>query len=338
MKLPIIDGLEVLRQLKNDPDLRHIPVQIISAMDYKKKGMALGAFDYMSKPVTIEDLQSAFDKIETFSNKKLKKLLVVEDNVEHNKLIRDLVGNGDVKSFSAYTGAEAMNMLQAEEYDCIILDLGLPDISGFELLEKIKTIPRLTKIPVVVYTGRDLNPQENQRLNKLADTVVLKTANSTERLLDETALFLHRVESKLPREKQDIIRKLHKADEILKDKKVLLVDDDIRNIYSLVNALEMEGVTCYVAENGKIALNELNNHPDIDMVLLDIMMPEMDGYETISVIRKMPELSKLPVIALTAKAMKGDREKCLAAGMSDYISKPVNIDQLLSLMRVWLYK
>lgn len=338
MNLPVMDGIEVLKLLKNDPQLRHIPVQIISALDKKQIGLEMGAFNYIRKPVTIKDLQGAFEKIEGFSSKKLKKLLVVEDNADHNQAIRELIGNGDVKCFPAYSGSEAMEALNAGDVDCVILDLGLPDISGFELLEKIKAIDHLHKIPVVVYTGRSLTPEENNRLNKLASTVILKTADSKERLLDETALFLHRVESKLPKEKQTIIRKLHKSDEILHHKKVLLVDDDIRNIYSLTNALEEEEVICIAAENGKEAMLELEKNPDIDLVLLDIMMPEMDGYETIEAIRKKPALSKLPVIALTAKAMKGDREKCLASGMSDYIAKPVNVEQLLSLMRVWLYK
>jgi CheY-like chemotaxis protein len=211
-------------------------------------------------------------------------------------------------------------------------------MSGFELLERIKANEKLNKIPIIVYTGRDLKKDETTRLGRLADTVVLKTANSRERLLDETTLFLHRVESKLPKDKQTLIRKLHKTDEILQGKKILLVDDDIRNIYSLTNALEEEGLHCITAENGKIALETLRNTPDIDLILMDIMMPEMDGYEATTEIRKMDEFKKLPIIALTAKAMKGDKEKCLAVGMSDYVSKPVNVAQLLSLMRVWLYK
>ena len=210
-------------------------------------------------------------------------------------------------------------------------------MSGFDLIEKIKENATIKSIPIIVYTGRDLTSDEKNILNKLASAVVLKTANSQERLLDETTLFLHRVESKLPREKQNIIRKLHKTEEILKLKKVLVVDDDIRNVYSLTNALEEEEMICYIAENGKIALQVLADNPSIEIVLMDIMMPEMDGYEATKAIRSMPQFDKIPIIAITAKAMKGDREKCLAVGMSDYISKPVNMEQLLSLMRVWLY-
>lgn len=338
MRLPVMDGSEVLKHLKNDPDLRHIPVQIISGYDKRKEGLELGAFDFLRKPIGKEELKIAFDKVEDFLNKKLKKLLIVEDNELQNKAIRELIGNGDVKSFSAYTGQEAYEMMTKTDYDCLIVDLGLPDMSGFDLLEKIKSDNDLNKVPIVVYTGKDLSKTEHARLMKFANTVVLKTADSKERLLDETMLFLHRVESKLPKEKQHIIRKLHKTDEVLKNKKVLVVDDDIRNIYSITNVLEEEGLNCLTAENGKVAIKTLKENPSIDIILMDVMMPEIDGYDATKEIRKMSKFSKLPIIALTAKAMKGDREKCLKAGMSDYISKPVNIEQLLSLMRVWLYQ
>lgn len=338
MKLPVMDGSEVLKHLKNDPDLRHIPVQIISGYDKRKEGLELGAFDFLRKPIGKDELKIAFDKVEDFLNKKLKKLLIVEDNEPQNKAIRELIGNGDVKSSSAYTGQEAYEMMRKTDYDCLIVDLGLPDMSGFDLLEKIKTDKDLNKVPIVVYTGKDLSKSEHAKLMKFANTVVLKTADSKERLLDETMLFLHRVESRLPMEKQHIIRKLHKTDEVLKNKKVLLVDDDIRNIYSITNVLEEEGLNCLTAENGKVAIKILKENPTIDIVLMDVMMPEMDGYDATKEIRSMSKFSKLPIIALTAKAMKGDREKCLSAGMSDYIAKPVNIEQLLSLMRVWLYR
>jgi CheY-like chemotaxis protein len=229
-------------------------------------------------------------------------------------------------------------MLNNDNFDCVIVDLGLPDMLGFDLLEKIKGNDHLKKIPIVVYTGKDLSKDENTRLMKLANTVVLKTADSKERLLDETMLFLHRVEAKLPKEKQNIIRKLHKTDEVLQNKKVLVVDDDIRNVYSLTNALEEEGMKSIIAENGKAAIKALKENPSIDIVLMDIMMPEMDGYDATKEIRNIKKFEKLQIIALTAKAMKGDREKCLNVGMSDYVSKPVNIEQLLSLMRVWLYR
>jgi CheY-like chemotaxis protein len=328
----------VLKHLKNDPDLRHIPVQVISGYDTRKQGFELGAFDFMMKPLSQADLNAAFLRIEDFISRKLKKLLIVEDNKQQNLAIRELTGNADVKTFSAYTGEEAMKLMGKESFDCVIIDLGLPDMGGIELLEKIKADNKLNKVPVIIYTGKDLTKEETSRLNKLANTIVLKTANSNERLLDETVLFLHQVESKLPKEKQQIIRKLHRSDEVLKNKKVLIVDDDIRNIYSLTNVLEEEGVKCITAENGKAAIKILKEQPDTDIVLMDVMMPEMDGYEATQEIRKIARFSKMPIIALTAKAMKGDREKCLEAGMSDYIAKPVKIDQLLSLMRVWLYR
>ncbi|HYC83566.1 MAG TPA: response regulator, partial [Chryseosolibacter sp.] len=337
MRLPVVDGTEVLKQLKNDPQLRHLPVQIISGFDLRRESIALGAFDFIRKPVSRDDLQRALDKLEDFVSRKMKKLLIVEDNDQQNKAIRELIGNGDVKCYSAYSGAEAIEMLNQDKFDCTIVDLGLPDMLGFDLLKKIKADEKLNKIPIVVYTGKDLNKEENALLNKLADTVVLKTVDSFERLLDETTLFLHRVESRLPKDKQNMIRQLHRTDEVLRDKVVLVVDDDMRNIYSLTNALEEEGVQCLVAENGKAAIDIIENQR-VDMILMDVMMPEMDGYEATQCIRKMEGLDKLPIIALTAKAMKGDREKCLAAGMSDYIAKPVNIDQLVSLMRVWLYR
>ncbi len=337
MKLPVMDGAEVLQQLKSDPVLRHIPVQIISGYDRKQEGLSLGAFDFIKKPVTREKLQQALDKIEDF-RRKVKKLLVVEDDKHHNEAVKQLIGNGDVNCLSAYSGKEAFDMLHAHSFDCMIIDLGLPDMSGFDLLEKIKRDKNLIKIPVVIYTGKDLSREENKILEKMANTVVLKTAHSHERLLDETMLFLHRVESRLPKEKQNMIRKLHKTDEVLVHKKILVVDDDMRNVYSLTSALEEEGLECTTAGTGKEVLELLGHSPEIDIVLMDVMMPEMDGYEATREIRKLPKYSKLPIIALTAKAMKGDREKCLAAGMSDYISKPVNIEQLLSLMRVWLYK
>ena len=338
MKLPAMDGAEVLSHLKNDPNLRHVPVQIISGYDRRKEGIELGAFGFLRKPLSKDDLKEAFDRIEEFISKKLKKLLIVEDNKAQNKAIKELIGNSDIKSYSAFGGEEAFTILLKEKFDCIIIDLGLPDVSGFDLLEKIKANKELNGIPIVVYTAKDLTKDEAAKLNKLANTVVLKTADSHERLLDETILFLHRVESKLPAEKQQIIRKLHRTDEVLKNKKVLVVDDDMRNIYSVTNVLEEEGMLCITAENGSESLKILKSNPDIDIILMDVMMPEMDGYEATMEIKKIPKFSKIPIIALTAKAMKGDREKCLEVGMSDYIAKPVNLEQLLSLMRVWLYR
>jgi CheY-like chemotaxis protein/HAMP domain-containing protein len=337
MKLPVVDGADVLKKLKSDPELRHIPVQIISGYDFRKSGLELGAIDFIQKPVTREAFWKALDKVEHFVSRKPKKLLIIEDDKQHNQAVKELIGNGDVKCYSAYSGKEAYDLLSTTSFDCIIVDLGLPDMTGLNFLEKIRERDDMNRIPVIVYTGKDLTREEHAELENLANTVVLKTAFSHERLLDETTLFLHRVESKLPKEKQNIIRKLHKTDQVLKNKKVLIVDDDHRNVYSLFTALEMEGLKCLKAGNGKEALQILKQEKSVDIILMDVMMPEMDGFEATTAIRQMPSFKKIPIIALTAKAMKDDREKCLAAGMSDYISKPLNVQQLLSLMRVWLY-
>jgi CheY-like chemotaxis protein/signal transduction histidine kinase len=338
MKLPDMDGTEVIRQLKSEPEQRHIPVQIISGYSMKREAMKLGAFDFIKKPIRKEDLQNVFDKLEDFASRKHKRLLIVENNEQDNEAMRDMIGNGDVQCIAAYSCNQAYDLMIENPVDCVIIDLGLPDTSCFTLLEKIKANEQLSAIPVIVYAAQDLTEEENKKLSRLANTVVLKTAYSYERLLDETTLFLHRVEANLPQEKQNIIRKLHRSDAVLEGKTVLIVDDDMRNIYSLTNVLEDEGLICLTAENGREAIEVLNANSTIDIILMDVMMPEMDGYEATMTIRKVSKYTRLPIIALTAKAMKGDREKCLAAGMSDYVTKPVNTRQLLSLMRVWLYK
>lgn len=338
MKLPLMDGDEVLKELKSNPDLNQIPVQIISGYDREKEVIQLGAFDFMKKPVSKDELKRKFDNIENFINKKLKKILIVEDNKYHSEAIRELIESGDIKSYSAYSGSEALEIINKDDFDCMVVDLVLPDMSGFDLLKKIKAEEKLQKIPAIVYTGKDLSKEEAESLMKLSDTVILKTADSHERLLDETMLFLHSVESKLPKEKKNMIGKVHKTDQILKNKSVLIVDDDIRNIYSLVSVLEQQGMSCLTADNGKTAVKMIKENSLIDIVLMDIMMPIMDGYEATMEIRGISKFEKLPIIALTAKAMKDDREKGLEAGMSDYVTKPVDVDKLLSLMRVWLYK
>ena len=236
------------------------------------------------------------------------------------------------------TGGEALEAMLDKSFDCVVLDLRLPDMTGFELLEKVHEDPALQDVPVVVFTGKELNDEEQMRLKAMAKSIVLKDVQSPERLLDETALFLHRVVTDLPEEKQKMLERLHGSNEVLRGRKVLVVDDDARNIFALTSLLENQEMDVVSATNGRNAIDLIQNTPDVSIVLMDIMMPEMDGYETMREIRKAPEFRTLPILALTAKAMKGDREKCLNAGASDYIAKPVNTDQLLSLMRVWLFR
>jgi len=327
----------VLDRLKHQSDTRHIPVQIISVDDERQRGLKMGAFAYLEKPATKESIEKALGKIKELVERPVGKLLVVEDNEVQRNSIKELVGNGDTVTTAVGTAEEALAALEKEKFDCMVLDLGLPDMNGLELIKLIREKEEISELPIIVYTGRELSQDEQTELKRLAETVIVKTAASPERLLDETALFLHRLEEKLPQEKQQILKQLHEKDPVLRGRKVLIVDDDVRNIFALTSLLEHHEMEVLYAENGKVGLQKLKEAPDVDVILMDIMMPEMDGYEATRIIRDMEQFQSLPIIALTAKAMKGDREKCIEAGTSDYIVKPVESEQLLSLLRVWLY-
>jgi CheY-like chemotaxis protein len=338
LKLPDLDGWVLLDRLKHDAATRHIPVHIVSGVDEERRGLKSGALGFLQKPVTAEDLKAGLGKVREFVEKRVKQLLVIEDDPIQSQAISDLIGDGDVETTTVQSGEIALQALSQKAYDCVVLDLRLPGMSGFDLIERIKADPAHRRLPVIVYTGRDLTEDDKQRLHGLAQTVIVKDVTTMERLLDETALFLHRVEANLPERKQRVLRRLAKNDPQLAERTVLVVDDDLRNIFALTSLLEGHKMNVIYAENGKRALAKLEENANIDVVLMDIMMPEMDGYEALRRIRERGEWRDLPVIALTAKAMKGDREKCLEAGASDYITKPVDADQLLSLLRVWLYQ
>jgi len=338
IKLPDRDGWTVLDRLKHDPQTSHIPVHIISSEEQRQRALRLGAITHLVKPATREDLASAFDRITAFAERRVKRLLVVEDDAAQRLSIVELIGDGDVQTTAVATGAEALAALGEDGFDCMVLDLKLPDMTGFELIEKIQQDLGRQDLPIIIYTGKELTAKEETQLRKVADAIIVKEVSSPERLLAETALFLHRVEANLPEPKRRILEQLHRRDPVLAGRKVLVVDDDVRNIFALTSALESHNMIVVNAENGQEGLDVLGLTPDIDAVLMDIMMPGMDGYEAISAIRGMPQFRQLPIIALTAKAMKADRDRCLEAGASDYISKPLDIDQLLSLLRVWLYR
>jgi HAMP domain-containing protein/signal transduction histidine kinase/DNA-binding response OmpR family regulator len=336
--LPDMLGWTVLNQLKLDPATRHIPVQIITVEEERRHGLAHGAFAYLVKEPTTDGLEVALARLKDFTATRTKRLLVVEDNEIERRSIVELLGHEDIEMVTASSGGHALEEMLDRPFDCVVLDLRLPDMSGFELLEKMHSEPALAEVPVVVFTGKDLTTEEQARLKAMAKSIVLKDVQSPERLLDETALFLHRVVTSLPAEKQKMLDKLHGSKEILRGRKVLVVDDDARNIFALTSLLENYEMDVISATNGHSAIELIRNTPDLSMLLMDIMMPDMDGYETMRAIRESPEFRTLPILALTAKAMKGDREKCLDAGASDYIAKPVNTDELLSLMRVWLFR
>ncbi|HEX8213541.1 MAG TPA: HAMP domain-containing protein [Longimicrobium sp.] len=336
--LPGIDGWTVLDRLKHAPETRHIPVHIVSGVGARQRGLRQGAFSYLEKPVSQEALDGAFEKIGNFLSDGVKRLLVVEDDERQRASIIELVGDDDVEITAVATAADAIEQLRTTRFDCMVLDLGLGGDDGFQLLEQVKGDPEMQEIPIIIYTGKELSQQEETQLRRYAETIIVKDAKSPERLLDETALFLHRVESNLPDSKRRMLEQLHQSDSAFAGKKVLVVDDDVRNIFSLTSVLEGQGMEVVFAENGRAAIETLQANPNVDIVLMDVMMPEMDGYETTAAIRQMEEFRDLPIISLTAKAMKGDREKSIASGASDYITKPVDTDQLLSLMRVWLYR
>jgi CheY-like chemotaxis protein len=292
----------------------------------------------MVKPVTSDTIEAALDRIKNFAAPHTKRLLVVEDNELERKSIIELLGHDDIDITAVGSGGEAINALREQAFDCCVLDLRLPDMSGFELLERIQKEPELGQLPIVVFTGKELSADEEKQLKTVAKSIVLKDVQSPERLLDETALFLHRVVTDLPEPKQRMLERLHSSNEALRNRRVLVVDDDVRNIFALTTLLENHQMEVLTATNGRQAIDLIEQTDGLSAVLMDIMMPDMDGYETMREIRKSPQLRSLPILALTAKAMKGDREKCLEAGASDYIAKPVNTEQLLSLLRVWLYR
>jgi HAMP domain-containing protein/CheY-like chemotaxis protein/signal transduction histidine kinase len=336
--MPGMDGWAVLDRLKHHPQTRHIPVHIITGVSEKQQGLKNGALAYLEKPVTAESLEQSFAKISNFIDSSVKRLLVVEDDATQRASMIELIQHEDVEITAVASAEDALRELSSGHFDCMVLDLGLKDMNGFELLETVKANPQMWELPIIIYTGKDLSQAEETKLRKFAETIIVKDVKSPERLLDETALFLHRVEAKLPEQKRRMLERLHNADAVFAGKRVLIVDDDVRNIFSLTSMLEDHGMQVSFAENGKDAVALLRERQDFDLVLMDVMMPEMDGYETTRTIRQIPALKALPIIALTAKAMKGDREKCIAAGASDYITKPVDTEQLLSLMRVWLYR
>jgi CheY-like chemotaxis protein/signal transduction histidine kinase/HAMP domain-containing protein len=336
--LPDMLGWTVLSYLKQDVGLRHIPVQIVTLDENRQHGLARGAFSFITKPATTEGLEAAFARIKQYATPRRRRLLVVEDNDLEQLSIRELLGHDDIEIISAGTGAIALDILEHQQVDCVVLDLRLPDISGFDVLRKIRDNAALSEVPVVVFTGKELTPEQDMQLQELARKVVIKGVESPERLLDETALFLHRVIADLPPQKQQMLAQLHRSDEDLHGKKVLVVDDDVRNIFALGSVLERHGMKVFAAQTGQEGIATLEKNPDVAIVLMDIMMPEMDGYQTIQLIRKQPTLRRLPIVALTAKAMKGDREKCLDAGASDYLAKPVNTEQLLATLRLWLHR
>ncbi len=336
--LPDMLGWTVLNHLKQDAGTRHIPVQMLTLDEDRHHGLSRGAFSFVTKPTSTEDLDSALMRIKQYAESKRKRLLVVEDSPAEQLSTRELLGHEDIDIDIADSGFSALTMLDNRRYDCAVLDLRLPDMTGFEVLEKLRDNPVLKDLPVVVFTGRDLSVEEDARLRVLARSVVLKDVESPERLLDETALFLHRVVTDLPPAKQQMLERLHRSDDALAGRKVLVVDDDVRNIFALSSVLERRGMTVLSAGTGKEAVETIESTPELAIVLMDIMMPEMDGYETMQVIRQNPTLRRLPIIALTAKAMKGDRERCLEAGASEYLAKPVNTEQLLAALRMWLHR
>jgi len=336
--LPDMLGWTVLSQLKQNPLTRHIPVQIITLDEDRQHALARGAFSFVTKPTTTEGVEAALARIKEYAQPRRRRLLVVEDNEAEQISIRELLGYDDIDIEVASTGTDALAKLRAAPCDCVVLDLRLPDMSGFDVLEQLRSDASLADVPVVVFTGRELSAEEDAQLHTMARSIVVKGVESPERLLDETALFLHRVVTDMPADKQRMLERLTSSDEDLVGKVALLVDDDARNIFALSSVLERRGMRVRTATTGREAIELIESTPDLAIVLMDIMMPEMDGYQTIGAIREKPPLRRLPIIALTAKAMKGDREKCLEAGASDYLAKPVNTEQLLSALRMWLHR
>ncbi|EEI93146.1 response regulator receiver domain protein [Sphingobacterium spiritivorum ATCC 33300] len=338
IQLPVKDGWQVMDELKNNPVTRPIPVHMMSSLKMKKESLLKGAIDFINKPIAMEQIGGMFKKIEEALTRYPKKVLIVEENPKHATALSYFLSNFNIASEIKSNVKDSVEALTSDAVNCVILDMGIPDKTGYETLEAIKKNEGLENLPIIIFTGKNLSKAEETKIKQYADSIVIKTAHSYQRILDEVGLFLHLVEEKNADQRQKKTNKLGSLNEVLSNKKVLIADDDVRNIFSLSKALEKYQMKVISAIDGKEAIQQLKNNPDISIVLMDMMMPEMDGYETIRLIRQSPQYAKLPIMAVTAKAMTGDREKCIIAGASDYISKPVDTDQLLSLLRVWLYE
>lgn len=333
--LPIQSGWQVMEALKSNTATRHIPVHIISSLEAKKESLQKGAVDFINKPLALDQMPRVFQQLEDALTRNPKKVLIVEENAKHAQALAYYLDNFNVSTEITGNIGSSIMALQKQDVNCVILDMGVPDENAYQTLEMVKQNPGLENLPIIIFTGKNLSRAEENRIRQYADSIVIKTAHSYQRMLDEVALFLHLVEEKGGAQKSD--RKPGPLKEVLRSKTVLIADDDVRNIFSLTKALEQHKMNIISALDGKEAMQQLENHPKVDIVLMDMMMPEMDGYETIRRIRQLPQYKHLPILAVTARTMLGDREKCIRAGASDYISKPVDIDQLVSLLRVWLY-
>ncbi len=338
MRLPDHSGLTVLERLKENPATRHIPVHVVSVEDRKEAAMQMGAVGYALKPTTREELKDVFGRLEAKLSQKVKRILLVEDDARQRDSMSRLIEDVDVEITAVEFGAQALERLRDTVFDCMIIDLKLPDMDGSELLERMAREEICSFPPVIVYTGRNLTRDEEAALLKYSRSIIIKGARSPERLLDEVTLFLHKVESDMPPERQRMLKSARSREKAFEGRKLLVVDDDVRNIFALTSALEHKGALVEIARNGREAIAKLQQDSAIDLVLMDIMMPEMDGFAATEEIRKDPRLAKLPIIAVTAKAMKDDQDRCLRAGANDYLAKPIDLDRLFSLIRVWLPK
>jgi CheY-like chemotaxis protein len=336
IRLPDSSGLSVLQQLKDNPATRHIPVHVVSSMDNAGEALHLGAIGYALKPTSREQLEAVFRKLQEKSSQQIKRVLLVEDDERQRDSVVQLIADEDVQIDAVGSGEEALALLRSEIFDCMIIDLKLPDMQGKELLENMSHEELVSFPPVIVYTGRNLTRDEEAELMKYSRSIIIKGARSPERLLDEVTLFLHKVESQLSTERQHMLRTVRGRDRVFEGRTILLVDDDVRNVFALTSALEQRGANVEVGRNGFEAIAKLDDVPGIDLVLMDVMMPGMDGLEATRRIRADGRFSRLPIIAITAKAMKDDQEQCLAAGANDYLAKPIDLARLYSLLRVWM--
>lgn len=332
--LPDQNGLIVLDRLKNNPKTRHIPTYVVSNEQKRFESLKLGAVGMLDKNKDLNNIPEIIKKLEKIYQKDSKKVLLIEDNKVESDSIKKLINDRSIEVDAVETGAQGYELLKKDSYDCVILDLKLPDMTGFEFLDNLTADNSLP--PIIVYTGKDLSQEEQRRLEERSNSIVIKGVKSPERLLNEVTLFLHKVESEMTEDKQKILKYARHREQVYEGKKVLIVDDDIRNVYSLKQILQDRNMELHMASTGKEALEKLAENPEIDIVLMDIMMPVMNGYEAMEEIRKSRDRKDLPILALTAKAMPGDRDKCLSSGANDYIPKPIDPDRLLSLLRVWL--